>query len=405
MDSSIPLRERSEYLHSRASRVMPGGDTRSVTFFPPFPSFFVSGSGSTIRDADGNEYTDFLNNYTSLILGHARPEIVEAVYGQIRKGSVFPSPSEEQILLAEMFVDRIPSCEKVRFCNSGTEATIQALRAAKTVTGKKKIVKISGGYHGSFDFEDVIEIPFNDLETAEEVIKEHKNVLACVITEPVLGKGMIPASREFLTGLRELAHSLDIIFILDEVVTFRLAEGGAQTRYDIRPDLTVLGKIIGGGFPVGAFGGREDIMMHFSPSQREPIHHSGTFNGNPVTMIAGLETLKIFNKQAIETLNSMGEGLKKTLNSIMKDQAAYVEGMGSLLHFHFTKTPSQNMQDMETQPKALFSRLHEAMMKSGIFIAPRGMFNLSVAHSLRDMKTFESVTEQVMLDLQDMNHS
>ncbi|MBU7032111.1 MAG: aspartate aminotransferase family protein [Theionarchaea archaeon] len=396
MESSIPILKRSEYLHSRASCVMPGGDTRSVTFFPPLPPFFIRGSGSVIWDADGNEYSDFLNNYTSLILGHARPEIVEAVSDQIKKGSVFPSPSEEQIFLAELLIHRLPSCEKIRFCNSGTEANIQAFRAAKTVTGKKKILKISGGYHGSFDFEDFVEIPFNDLENAENVIKKYKNKLACVIVEPVLGKGMIPASREFLEGLRELTHTYDIIYILDEVVTFRLAEGGAQSLYDISPDLTVLGKIIGGGFPVGAFGGREDIMEHFSPLRKEAIYHSGTFNGNPVTMVGGLETLKIFDAFAIEALNSMGERLKKTLNDMMEDQAACVEGMGSLLHFHFTRIPAQNAQDLENQPKVLFSRLHEGLMKKGIFMAPRGMFNLSVAHSSEDMKKFERITEQVI---------
>jgi glutamate-1-semialdehyde 2,1-aminomutase len=350
-------------------------------------------------DVDGREYIDFLNNYTSLILGHARSEIIEAVRNQIARGSVFPSPLEEQIEFAEMLIARIPSCEKIRFCNSGTEATIQALRAAKKFTGRKKMVKISGGYHGSFDLDHVIEIPFNDSETAETTIKNFRNELSCVIVEPVLGKGMIPASREFLTTLRELTHAQDIIFILDEVVTFRLAEGGVQTLYGIQPDMTTLGKIIGGGFPVGAFGGKEELMMQFSHTHRDPIPHSGTFNGNPVSMVAGQETLKIYNKTAIETLNSRGEKLKKALNTLMEPSSLCVEGMGSLLHFHGTETPARNAQEFESQLNTVHSLLHLAMMTEGIVMAPRGMFNLSMAHSPSEIGVFTSATENAILKI------
>jgi glutamate-1-semialdehyde 2,1-aminomutase len=396
MHSVTPVGERSRQLYTRAARVMPGGDTRSVTFFPPYPAFFTSGQGSTIKDVDGREYIDFLNNYTSLILGHTPPEIIETVKTQITRGSVFPSPLEAQIELAEMLVARIPSCEKIRFCNSGTEANIQAFRAARKYTGRKKVLKISGGYHGSFDLDNIIEIPFNDCEAAETTIKNARNELSCVITEPILGKGMIPASKEFLATIRELTHRYDIIFILDEVVTFRLAEGGVQAVYDIYPDMTTLGKIIGGGFPVGAFGGKEELMMQFSHSHRDHIPHSGTFNGNPVTMVAGRETLKIYDNPAIEALNTRGEELKRDLNALMEHRALSVEGMGSLLHFHFAQAPARNFQELDTQSKTVQSLLHLAMMAEGIVMAPRGMFNLSMAHAPADITAFTTASEHAI---------
>ncbi|MBU7015652.1 MAG: aminotransferase class III-fold pyridoxal phosphate-dependent enzyme [Theionarchaea archaeon] len=245
---------RSEKFHRRAARVMPGGDTRSVTYFDPYPCFMESGSGCRMYDVDGKEYLDFLNNYTSLILGHAHPRVVARVCHQIEKGAVYPAPTEAQTVLAEVLIRRIPSLKKIRFCNSGTEANIQAIRAARAFTKRKRVIKVYRGYHGSFDFDNSIDITFNDLEKAENLIRENRDEAACVIIEPVLGKGMIPASKDFLSGLREITARYDIVFILDEVVTFRLAPGGVQSLYKIEPDITVLGKIIGGGFPVGAFG-------------------------------------------------------------------------------------------------------------------------------------------------------
>ncbi len=386
-------RTGSKNLHERALQCMPGGDTRSVTFFPPYPSFMVSGSGCRIKDVDGNEYLDFLNNYTSLVLGHAHPGVVNAVIERVKKGTVFPAPTEEQVLLAEKICDRVRSCEKIRFCNSGSEANIQAVRAAKKYTKRDVVVKVYGGYHGSFDFQNFIDIPFNDLEKAEVTIKNHKNEIACVITEPVLGKGMIPASEEFLCGLRELTSEYDILFILDEVVTFRLDRGGIQKIYKVNPDMTVLGKIIGGGFPVGAFGGIEEVMMQFSPQRKGFIPHSGSFNGNPVTMVAGLETLNILDAEAIARLNKMGDDLKERLNKTLKDVNVCVSGMGSLLYFHFGNPPS-NAEEAERENKELFSRLHMHMLMDGIYIAPRGMFNLSVPMSEKEMQKFVSTTEE-----------
>lgn len=386
-------RGTSKELYQRASQVMPGGDTRSVTYFEPYPSFIRAGSGCRIQDADGNEYIDFLNNYTSLVLGHARPEVVAAVVERIKKGSAFPAPVEEQILLAEMITKRVPSCDLVRFCNSGSEANIQIIRAARAYTGRRKVVKIYGGYHGGFDFRDFIDIPFNDTEWAEKVIKKYRNDIACVIAEPVLGSGMIPASREFLCLLRELTADFDITFALDEVVTFRLDEGGVQNVYKVEPDLTAFGKTIGGGFPVGAFGGREDIMMLFSPQNKKFIHHSGSFNGNPVTMVAGLETLKILDGKAIKKLNEMGDVLRVTLNKLFDNVC--VSGMGSLLHFCLGKEPFSRVEEVERY-RRWFSRLHMGMMMEGVYMAPKGMFNVSTAVGQKEIEQFVQTAEKVI---------
>jgi glutamate-1-semialdehyde 2,1-aminomutase len=389
-------RKKSKALHQRALQVMPGGDTRSVTYFDPYPCFMESGSGCTIQDVDGNEYIDFLNNYTSLVLGHAHPAVVKAVTERIKKGSAFPAPIEEQVTLAEVITGRIKSCDLVRFCNSGSEANIQAIRAAKTYTKRDRIVKVYGGYLGGFDSKDFIDIPFNDIETAENIIKTNKDDIACVILEPVIGKGMIPAEREFLHELRELTSDYGIILVFDEVVTFRLDTGGVQNLYGIVPDMTTLGKVIGGGYPVGAFGGREDLMMLFSPQKKEFIPHSGTFNGNPVTMAAGLETLKIYDSGAVNQLNKRGDLLRKTLNSILEDMNVCISGMGSLLHFHFREEPFSRVEEFEKQDTSLFSRLHMLMMTNSIYMGPKGLFNLSLAIDTEEIDRFLNIAEQVI---------
>ncbi|MBU7018453.1 MAG: aspartate aminotransferase family protein [Theionarchaea archaeon] len=389
-------RRRSHELSERASTVMPGGDTRSVTYFEPYPTFMASGSGCFIQDVDGNTYTDFLNNYTVLVLGHAHPQVVDAVVERVKKGTVFPAPAEEQILLAESIKRRVKSCDLVRFCNSGSEANIQAIRVARAHTKRRKVVKPYGGYHGGFDISDFLIIPFNDQEKAEDVIRKNKDDIACVIVEPVLGMGMIPAERDFLQVLRELTLDFDIVFVLDEVVTFRLDMGGAQTLYKITPDITTFGKIIGGGFPVGAFGGNEDLMILFSPQREKFIPHSGSFNGNPVTMTAGIETLKLLDSQAIEELNKRGDLLRSNLNKIMEDMSVSVSGTGSLLHFHWAESPALNAEEFERQNRAWFSKLHMLMLMEGVYMAPRGMFNLSRALGEPELDMFVKSAKRVI---------
>jgi glutamate-1-semialdehyde 2,1-aminomutase len=285
---------------------MPGGDTRTVAFHAPYPLYLVEGSGCRITDADGNEYLDLLNNYTSLIHGHAHPAIVEAVGAQVPRGTAFASGFEAQTRLAELLTERVASVDLIRFCNSGTEAVMNALRAARAFTGRDVIVKMEGGYHGTYDdvevsvhpeladlaigpdhapqatldtggvpantVDNVLVLPYNDVAAAERLLTERGGEIAAVILEPVMGAGgMIPAEHAFLAALRALTAEMGIVLIFDEVMTFRLEPGGMQDHHRIRPDLTTFAKIIGGGFPVGAFGGREAIMAQFDPSRPRPL--------------------------------------------------------------------------------------------------------------------------------------
>ncbi|RMF84087.1 MAG: aminotransferase class III-fold pyridoxal phosphate-dependent enzyme, partial [Nitrospinota bacterium] len=317
---------RSEARFTAACRVLAGGNSRLTAFFPPFPFYVERGEGCRIYDIDGNERIDFFNNATSLILGYCHPAVVQATREQLEKGTAFANPTLPEVELAALLVERIPSLDRVRFTNSGTEGVIMALRAARAFTGKTKIAKFEGGYHGTSDpmtisvrvdpqkagrvespaaipssagisphtLADVLILPYNNSEATRKLVEQHRDELAAIIVEPVLASaGYIPARRDFLELLRELADGQNLLLIFDEVQTFRVAPGGIQEWYGIHPDLTVLGKIIGGGFPIGGFGGRADIMAAFDATTGAPkIPHAGTFNGNPMAMRAGIATLR-----------------------------------------------------------------------------------------------------------------
>ena len=305
----------------KAKLYLAGGETRTVSYYPPFPLTIESGKGATITDVDGNRYYDFLNNYTSLIHGHANEKIANAICDVAKRGTAAPAGIEEQVKLAELLVERVPCVEQVRFCNSGTEATLFATRAAKVYTKKNGIVKMLGGYHGTTDMmeynvspdtldyekpennliprpdipgvsekiaDEMFIIPYNDIDTAKKVIEEHAKEIAAVIVEPFLGAGgVIPAKKEFLQALRDITKANDVLLIYDEVQGLRLSEGGAQKKYGVIPDIAAFGKIIGGGLPVGAVGGRKDIMDVFNSTSKVHVTQSGTFNGNRATMAAG----------------------------------------------------------------------------------------------------------------------
>ena len=358
-------RPRSQKLHDRACRFMPAGDTRSVTFHEPYPTYMAYGSGFTLVDADGNQYLDFQNNYNSLIHGHAHPGVTAAVAQQIRSGTVFGSPAESQILLAAELCARLPGADKIRFCNSGTEATMLAVGLARHVTRRYKILKLEGGYHGSHDGVQIsikpalekagpiespcsvpenagippgvtrncVIAPFNDIDITEKIIAANHHDLAAIIVEPVAGScGMIPPQPGFLEMLRASASQFEIPLIFDEVLSFRLSKGGCQERYGIEPDLTTLGKIIGGGFPVGALAGPDEYLRHFAPDKDGFLGHSGTFNGNPVTMTAGLATLVELTAAEIDRINQLGKMLRSGLREVLGDLAitAQVTGISEL---------------------------------------------------------------------------
>ena len=406
---------KSAALYQRAARVMPGGDTRTGTFQPPYPLFVSKGQGARIWDADGNEYRDFLNNFTSLLHGHANRTVHEALVAQAAQGTVHGSANELQVELAELLCGRVPSVERLRFCNSGTEATLFALRAAKAFTGRSKIMKMEGGYHGSHDqvavgmappydtnatlglspgaLSEVVLGSFNDLDYTAELIRRHKHELAAVIVEPVMGSaGGIPADPAFLRGLRQVTEQCGVLLILDEIITFRLGFGGCQEHFGIRPDLTTFGKIIGGGLPVGAFGGRADIMAGYDPTGARPIVHSGTYNGNAVTMAAGLATLKLFDRDAVTLLNKTGDDLRRRLNQTIAEAGldATVVGFGSVMQLHFLKPPLRNARDGARGDKRLLRLTHLSLLVEGLFTAGRQMYVLSTALTTADLDEFQA---------------
>lgn len=408
---------KSLELFDRARTVMPGGDTRSALYFPPYPTFIERGFGCRLKDVDGNEYLDFLSNYTSLVHGHAHPVITGAISEQIGRGIAFAGPTESQIRLAELLKSRMPSLEQVRFCNSGTEATLMAIRAAKAFTGRDKVIKLDGGYHGTHDaavigtpttsnakgavqalglfrgiITDVLSAPANDIDAAARIFDQCRDELAAVIVEPVMGgAGIIPLDAEFLNFLQARARSSGALLILDEVITFRLAYGGAQQLYSVRPDLTTLGKIIGGGLPVGAFGGRSDVMSQFDPADGK-LPHSGTFNGNAPTMAAGIAALELLTKEAIDRINRLGDRLRTGLQRAIRGNGieAQITGIGSLLGIHFTEEPIRNYRDALFAPRNILALLHLSLMNRGMFTAPRGFLCISTAMSESEIDEFAS---------------
>jgi glutamate-1-semialdehyde 2,1-aminomutase len=390
---------RSRRLGERLQRVMPGGDTRSVTWFAPYPAVMERAEGHQLHDVDGNTYIDLLNNYTALVHGHAHPRIVEAVAAQARQGTVFPAPHRTQLRLAEELTRRVSSVELVRFTNSGSEAILQAVRAARAYTRRPLVVKAAGGYHGSWDqvpltaaearlagtpteIESLLRyIPFNDLAALEEVLDRDGERVAAILLEPVMGEGVIAGEPDYLRGARALADRHGALLILDEVVSFRLAPGGRQETVAVVPHLTTFGKIIGGGLPVGAVGGSEAVMSVFDPRGRRPLSHSGTFNGNPLTAAAGLVSLELLSPAEIDRINGLGGTLAGGLRDALG--ARGVDGRvmqcGSLLHLVFgADGDPRRFDDLDMENRVL-EAVHIACLEEGLFIAPRGLMNTSTA--------------------------
>lgn len=392
--------ERSRELDQRMMKSMPGGNTRTQTFFPPYPLTISHGRGCCIWDVDGNEFLDLLNNYTSLIHGHADPRVVDAVTVQARSGTAFPAPGVRQAELAELICGRIDSVEAVRFTNSGTEAVMQAVKVARAFTKRAEIVKIDGGYHGSWEqlppskhyFEglngytipDAVRsllhmVPMNDVAHLTELVEQRKDKLAAILIVPVLGDGIVCCTKEFVVAARELCDRHGIVLILDEIITARLHIGGYQAVLGVRPDLTTLGKIFGGGLPVGALGGRADILSLFDPRAPAHISHPGTFNGNPMTMAAGCATIKAFTESEIERLAGLGARLGAGLQASFDRHgvAAFVSVCGSLLHTHLGRSePVTSWDDVWLGNPAL-DHFHRLALEEGIYMAPRGLIALS----------------------------
>jgi glutamate-1-semialdehyde 2,1-aminomutase len=396
--------ERSRELMERLGRSIPGGNTRSLAYFAPYPLAISRGSGCRIWDVDGNEFVDLLNNYTATVHGHAVPDINEAMSKQAALGTVFPAPGEPQAELAERIVGRVASVEKVRFANSGTEAVMMAVRAARAFTGREKIIKAEGGYHGMWEQvpvawpQDTLPehraatpkgvralvrlVDYNDVEGLEAAMEEEGEDVAAIILEPVTGTGVLTGTPEYFAAARRLADEHGALLICDEVITLRLSAGGFQEVLGVRPDLTTMGKIIGGGLPVGAFGGREEVMSVFDPRLPNHLHHSGTFNGNLMTMAAGRVALDLLTQPEIERINALGERLAEGLRRLFaqgEELGAVVTSCGSLVHVNFEPEGKVRTYSDLNLDSPVMAAFHLAALDEGVYFAPRCFMNTSTA--------------------------
>ncbi len=377
----------SEQLFERARKVLPGGISRNTVFRLPHPIYAAHGTGCRVTDIEGVERIDFSNNVASLIHGHAHPAIVAAVTEQLQKGSAFAVATEAEVAYAEFLCNRVPGFEKIRFINSGTEAVMTAIKAARAFTDKPKIAKVEGAYHGAYDYvevsqypkpenwgdaasptsvplvkgtprgtlDDVVILPFNDPQRAVEILDKQAGQIACVVVDPLPHRvGFIWAADEFVQALFDWTRRNDALLVFDEVITFRTYYAGAQQRYPITPDLTALGKMIGGGFPVGAVAGRDDVMSVMDPTQTDLRYpHAGTFSANPISLVAGHTAMQLFDKAAVDELNALGDYARQKISEAIgaADFAACVTGDGSLLRIHLKPDPPTCFRTCYTPPE------------------------------------------------------
>jgi len=414
----------SERLYQEALQVLPGGVSRNTVFRQPQPFYAVRGEGAYLEDIEGTRRIDFANNMASLIHGHAYPPIVAAVTEQLQKGSAFSMATEVEVRFAQLLCERVPSFEKIRFVNSGTEAVMSCIKSARAFTGRRKIAKAEGAYHGGYDFaevsqtanptnwgdvnqpdsvpvsagtptgvlEDVIVIPFNDIERAMAILNASAADIACVLIDPMPHRiGLIPATQEFASALRTWCDEHDALLVFDEVITFRSTSIGAQGWFAVQPDLTALGKMIGGGFPVGALAGRDEVMTVLDPRQESvPYPHSGTFSANPITMTAGLVAMQYFDEAAVNHLNTLAVHARQAIKDAMKiaGVGACVSGRGSMLRVHFQeKIPagyrSAYPDKRETQ---ILKQLIEELYANQIMMINTCSFALSTVMTEQDIE-------------------
>ena len=404
---------KSEELFRRAQETIPGGVNSPVRAFRSVggnPLFIARGEGSHIFDVDGNEYIDYVGSWGPLLLGHRHPDIVAALEGALAIGTSFGAPTEQEVELAEAIRDAVPSIEMVRLVSSGTEATMSAIRVARGFTGRDLIVKFEGCYHGHVDSllvkagsgvatlgipdtqgvpkafcDTTIALPFNNAEAVEQAFRAHGNRIAAVIVEPVAGNmGCVPPLPGYLEALRDITARFGALLVLDEVMTgFRVAFGGAQQRYGIRPDLTTLGKVIGGGLPVGAYGGRKDIMSKVAPVG--PIYQAGTLSGNPLAVAAGLAMLR-YLKRHPEVYGQLEARAAELCASA--PAGVMVNRVGSMFTWFFTDQPVTDYESAKRSDTARFGRFFRAMLERGVYLAP-SQFEaafVSAAHSEEDIR-------------------
>ena len=395
--------------HRAACAALPGGNTRSAIHVDPFPLTMVRGEGARLWDLDGHEYVDFLSEFTAGIYGHSHPTILRAIASALEGGLNFGAHNATEAQFAAAICARFPSIELVRFTNSGTEANLMAVSAARALTGRPKILVFEGGYHGGvFYFRghgSPLNAPFeyllgryNDLAAVETLIRPYRAELAAILVEPMQGTtGCIPAKRGFLAGLRTLADETGALLIFDEVMTSRLAPGGLQEVHGILPNLTTLGKYLGGGMSFGAFGGRAELMERFDPRRPDAFQHAGTFNNNVLTMNAGLVGLtEIYTPERARALNECGDRLRERLNAVVARDGLAMQftGLGSMFAVHMTDAPIRSQEDAERGNAALRDLLYFDLSARGIWFAKRGMFALSIALDEEDGDTLVDAVEE-----------
>ena len=408
--------ERSRALFAHAQEIIPGGvnsPVRACRNVNADPLFIAEAQGAHLTTVDGDHFIDFLGSWGPMLVGHAHPEVTEAIQKAALRGTSYGAPSEAEVLLAEEVCSALPSVEMVRMVNSGTEATMSALRLARGVTGRTKMIKFIGGYHGHGDaflasagsgvatfsipgtpgvpastVADTLLAPYNDLEAVKKLFEANPGQIAALFVEPVAGNmGLMLPQPGFLEGLRELCTQNGTILVFDEVITgFRLSYGGAQGRFDIMPDLTTFGKIIGGGLPVGAYGGRADLMKHVAPQGE--VYQAGTLSGNPLAMAAGLATLNILKRSDYAALEARVDAFVAELEQILKSKGVPVQipHIASLFTIYFTEAPLRDFASVQTSDVALFESFFKQMREQGIFMAPSAFEAnmLSFAHSDED---------------------
>lgn len=437
-DHSEPhwLFPKSEAIYERARRVIPGGTTRGSIAYGPYPLYALEGDGARVRFAGGHEAVDYLNNFTTLILGHRHPAVTSAAHEQLDRGNVLGAPTEHEVSLAELLVDRMKGMEQVVFATTGSEAVIVALRVARAATDREMVAKFEGGYHGSYDHakisgmvppslwgdeimptpipdtggmpsfvrDQVAVMAFNRIDSVDAVLEKHRGSIAALIVEPMLGVGgVIPPDPEFLHALRERCDRDGIVLIFDEVITQRLAVGGAQELYDVIPDLTVVSKVMGGGFPIAAMGGRSNLMKLLDGALPggPVVYHSGTYNANPLSAAASLATLKQIDKGVITRLDDLGDEVRARLSTLFRSRLAplSVTGIGSLFNIHFSQSAPRSYREVQLTDRKALRLFHLRMLNAGVMLATRGLGCISLPMGEEEIDELEKATAKVLTEM------
>lgn len=416
--------DRSRNLYDEAVKIMPGGVSSPVRAVKPFPFYTAEANGSRIRDVDGNEYIDYCMAYGPLILGHAHKDVLNAVKNRLDTGTLYGTPIELELEYAKLVISLFQGIEMLRFVNTGSEATMAALRLARGYSGKNRIIKVEGSFHGAHDavlvkagsgatthgipdsagvpqefVKNTLQVPYNDIESLADLIEKNREEVAALILEPIMGNMcLIPPDEGYLTEVRKITGENDVLLIFDEVINgFRVAPGGAQELYNIKPDITTLGKIAGGGFPIGIYGGKKEIMENISPAGG--VYQAGTFSGNPISLIAGYTTVKyLLDNDVHSKINEKTENLVSGISDFLEEQGGggekyNITGFTSMFNLYFGERP-RNYQDALALEKEKFVKLYWALLDRGVFFPPSQYETcfVSYAHTDEDIqKTIEAV--------------